>query len=147
KAVNTLDSMLGYHSARYEYFGKAAARLDDLVNFIPARLTALMLIAAAWIRSFFNDSYDGREAWCMAWRDGDKHTSPNAGYPEAALAGALGVQLGGASRYLGTVVEKPTLGETRKRLHLEHISQGLFLLDTASVLALFTCVIIALLVS
>jgi len=147
KAVNTLDSMLGYHSARYEYFGKAAARLDDLVNFIPARLAALMLIVAAWIRSLFAHSYDGAGAWRSAWRDGHKHPSPNAGYPEAAVAGALGVQLGGPSRYLGTVVKKPTLGEARQRLRLAHISQSLVLLDTASALTLLSCVIIRLLVS
>src|SRR5262249_663305 len=90
KAVNTLDSMLGYRTERYEYFGKAAARLDDVVNFIPARLTALTLIVAAWIGSWFAQPYDAWAAWQTAWRDGHKHASPNAGYPEAALAGALG---------------------------------------------------------
>lgn len=147
KAVNTLDSMLGYHSERYEYFGKAAARLDDIANLFPARLTALMLIGAACIRSFFHDSYDGAEAWRIAWRDGHKHASPNAGYSEAALAGALGVQLGGPSRYFGAVVEKPTLGDAQQSLCPEHISQSLVLLDIASALALVICVVIGLLVS
>jgi adenosylcobinamide-phosphate synthase len=136
KAVNTLDSMVGYHTERYEYFGKAAARLDDLVNLVPARLTALALAGAAWLLSCVGLAYDGVAAWRIAWRDGYKHTSPNAGYPEAALAGALGVRLGGPSRYFGVVFEKPTLGEARHALSSAHIPRSLVLLDTASILAL-----------
>lgn len=141
KAVNTLDSMLGYHTERYEYFGKAAARLDDLVNLIPARLTALALTGAAGLLGSFSREYDGTAAWRIAWRDGHKHASPNAGYPEAALAGALGVRLGGPSRYFGVVVEKPMLGEAQHVLSSAHIPRSLVLLDTASVLALATLVI------
>ncbi|MBI3300944.1 MAG: cobalamin biosynthesis protein CobD [Deltaproteobacteria bacterium] len=140
KAVNTLDSMLGYHTERYEYFGKAAARLDDLVNLVPARLTALALVGGAWICSSFGLTYDGAAAWRIAWRDGHKHASPNAGYPEAALAGALGVQLGGPSRYFGAMVEKPKLGAARQPLNLAHIPQSLVLLDVTSLLALLVCV-------
>lgn len=140
KAVNTLDSMLGYHTERYEYFGKAAARLDDLVNLAPARLTALALVGAAWICSRFGLPCDDATAWRITWRDGHKHTSPNAGYPEAALAGALGVQLGGPSRYFGTVVEKPLLGDGRHPLNPAHIARSLILLDAASALALAACV-------
>jgi len=136
KAVNTLDSMLGYHTERYEYFGKAAARLDDLVNLVPARLTALALVSAAGLLSSFSREYDGVAAWRMAWRDGHKHASPNAGYPEAALAGALGLRLGGPSRYFGVVVEKPTLGEAQQVLSSAHILRSLALLDIASVLVL-----------
>ena len=143
KAVNTLDSMLGYHTERYEYFGKAAARLDDLVNLVPARLTALALVTAAWIYGACGLAYDGAAAWDIAWRDGHKHASPNAGYPEAALAGALGVQFGGPGRYFGSVVEKPVLGDARQSLSPEHIPQSLVLLDTASVLALATFLIAA----
>src|SRR5262245_32269932 len=141
KAVNTLDSMLGYHTERYEYFGKAAARLDDLINLIPARLTALAL-AAAGLLGGPGRGYDGAGAWRVAWRDGRKHASPNAGYPEAALAGALGVRLGGPSRYFGVVVEKPTLGEARHVLSPAHIPRSLILLDTASALALATLVLV-----
>jgi adenosylcobinamide-phosphate synthase len=141
KAVNTLDSMLGYHTERYEYFGKAAARLDDLVNLVPARLTALALAAAAWLLSYFSADYDGAAAWRITWRDGRKHDSPNAGYPEAALAGALGVRLGGPSRYFGAVVEKPTLGEARYALNSAFIPRSLVLLDAASVLMLVVLVI------
>lgn len=139
KAVNTLDSMLGYHTERYEYFGKAAARLDDVVNLLPARLTALALICAAWLLGCFGYAYDGKRAWHVTWRDGHKHPSPNAGYPEAALAGALGVQLGGASRYVGVVIDKPTLGEAHRQLSPDHIPQSLVLLDGASLLAVAAC--------
>jgi adenosylcobinamide-phosphate synthase len=145
KAVNTLDSMLGYRTERYEYFGKAAARLDDIVNFLPARFTALTLVGAAWLCARFGLAYDGQATWRIAWRDGRKHASPNAGYPEAALAGALGVQLGGPSRYFGRAVEKPTLGEARQALNPAHIPQSLVLLDIASLLALVACVVAVLL--
>lgn len=136
KAVNTLDSMLGYRTVQYEYFGKAAARLDDIANFVPARLTALALMGAAWVGKLFDYPFMVNAAWRSAWRDGDKHASPNAGYPEAALAGALGVQLGGPSRYFGTVIEKPTLGEARFPLTPSCIMFSLVLLDLASLLAL-----------
>jgi adenosylcobinamide-phosphate synthase len=136
KAINTLDSMIGYRTERYEYFGKAAARLDDFVNFVPARLTALALIGAAWIGRQFAYPFDGEAAWRIVRRDGHKHASPNAGYPEAALAGALGVQFGGASRYFEKVIEKPTLGDARYPLTSFCIAYSLILLDCASFLAL-----------
>jgi adenosylcobinamide-phosphate synthase len=142
KAVNTLDSMIGYRTERYEQFGKVAARLDDVANFIPARMTALALIGAAWLGRRFGRPYDEKNAWRITWRDGHKHDSPNAGYPEAAMAGALGVQLGGPSHYFGERVEKSTLGDARHLLCPEHISQELMLLDLASALVLTLCVII-----
>jgi adenosylcobinamide-phosphate synthase len=142
KAVNTLDSMIGYRTERYEQFGKVAARLDDVANFIPARMTALALIGAAWLGRRFGRPYDEKNAWRITWRDGHKHDSPNAGYPEAAMAGALGVQLGGPSHYFGERVEKPTLGDAHHLLCTEHISQELMLLDLASALVLTLCVII-----
>jgi adenosylcobinamide-phosphate synthase len=136
KAVSTLDSMIGYRTARYEYFGKAAARLDDVANLIPARLTALAVVGAAWVLQRFGRPFDCHAAWAVTLRDGRKHASPNAGYPEAAFAGALGVRLGGPGRYFGAVVEKPAIGEARRPLSPEHISLSLMLLDGASVLAL-----------
>lgn len=136
KAVNTLDSMLGYRTEQYEYFGKAAARLDDVVNFIPARLTALALIGSAWIGERFDYPFVVNAAWKSTWRDGAKHASPNAGYPEAALAGALGVQLGGPSRYFGEVIEKPTLGDPLFPLTPSCITFSTVLLDFASLFAL-----------
>jgi adenosylcobinamide-phosphate synthase len=136
KAINTLDSMLGYRTERYEYFGKAAARLDDVVNFLPARFTAVALVGAAWIGNQFDYPVDGATAWRALKRDGRKHASPNAGYPEAALAGALGVQLGGASSYFGKLVKKPTLGDALRPLDASCIPLSLLLLDIASLLAL-----------
>jgi adenosylcobinamide-phosphate synthase len=140
KAINTLDSMLGYRTERYEYFGKVAARCDDVANFIPARLTAIALIGAAWGLECLGYAYSGTTAWSITWRDGHKHLSPNAGYPEAALAGALGVQLGGPSRYCGVWVAKPTLGDAYRALTPDLIAKSLAMLDTASVLALAACV-------
>jgi adenosylcobinamide-phosphate synthase len=136
KAISTLDSRMGYRNERYEYLGKVAARLDDVANFLPARLTALAVVGAAWGLQHVGQPFDSAAAWRVTWRDGNKHASPNAGYPEAAFAGALGVQLGGPSRYFGATVEKPTLGDTRCPLSAEHIAQSLILLDSASILAL-----------
>ena len=136
KAVNTLDSMIGYRTERYEQFGKVAARLDDVVNFLPARVSALAIVGAAWIGRLYGRLYDEKMAWRITWRDGHKHESPNAGYPEAAMAGALGVQLGGPGRYFGITVEKPTLGDEENSLQGEHITQSLYILDLASILTL-----------
>lgn len=144
KAVNTLDSMIGYHTERHEYFGKVAARLDDAANYLPARFTAFALIGAAWMQGFLGrgEGLDWREALRITRKDGRRHYSPNAGYPEAAVAGALGVQLGGVNRYFGAVVPKPTIGEVRYPLSPERATRSLSLLDRASVLTLllFTAV-------
>jgi adenosylcobinamide-phosphate synthase len=101
KAINTLDSMIAYKTGRYFYFGKTAAIVDDIANFIPARLTALLIVLLA---------EDKRRAWQCLWRDGKKLESPNAGYPIAAMAGALGIALGGDASYHGQIKHKPTLG-------------------------------------
>ncbi|WP_432743422.1 adenosylcobinamide-phosphate synthase CbiB [Methylobacter sp. G7] len=101
KAINTLDSMIAYKTERYFYFGKTAAIVDDIANYIPARLTALLIVALAT---------DKQRAWQCLRRDSKKMESPNAGYPIAAMAGALGVALGGDARYHGQVKHKPTLG-------------------------------------
>lgn len=107
KAVNTLDSMIGHTDDRYFYFGKAAARLDDAANFVPARLTAMALIAAS---SCVMES-DARRARNIWLRDGSRHKSPNAGQPESAMAGALGVRLGGGNVYAGEFVPAEVIGE------------------------------------
>lgn len=106
KAVNTLDSMIGHPEPRYRYFGRVAARLDDAANFVPARLTGLAIVTAAFLTS-----RDWRGAWDILRRDGDKHPSPNAGQSEAAMAGALGVRLGGMNYYDGKPSPKPYLGD------------------------------------
>jgi adenosylcobinamide-phosphate synthase len=120
KAINTLDSMIGHHGARYEYFGKCAARLDDAVNFIPARLTALLFVAAAWTLHM-----DWRGAWRILRRDGAKHKSPNAGHPEAAMAGALGVRLGGTNFYDGEPHRGQHLGDAYARLDALSLTRAL----------------------
>ncbi|GFO68728.1 cobalamin biosynthesis protein CobD [Geomonas limicola] len=114
KAVNTLDSMVGYKNERYLEFGWASARFDDLANYLPARLTGLLMVLAAPLCGL-----SGKNAWRIMRRDGRNHSSPNSGFPEAAAAGALGVQLGGANRYFGKIVEKPTIGDASKSLSLE----------------------------
>jgi adenosylcobinamide-phosphate synthase len=106
RAVNTLDAMVGYRSARYRRFGWAAARLDDAANLVPARLTGLLTVGCAPAVG----GSSGR-AWQMLRRDGGRHPSPNAGRPEAAAAGALGVRLGGSNSYHGQVETRPWLGD------------------------------------
>ena len=106
KSINTMDSMVGYKHDRYLYFGRAAAKLDDLVNFIPARLAGVLLCLAARPAGF-----DGRNAWRIFRRDRKNHKSPNSAHTEAAAAGALDVQLAGSSYYFGKLVEKPTIGD------------------------------------
>jgi len=107
KAVNTLDSMIGHADERYLYFGKFAARLDDVANYLPARLTAGAIVTASYL---LNDS-DPQAAWRTWRRDGDKHKSPNAGRPESAMAGALHVHLGGDNIYDGELVRAARMGE------------------------------------
>lgn len=106
KAVNTLDSMVGYKNERYLRFGWASARFDDLVNLLPARITGLLMVLSAPLAGL-----SGPDAWRIMRRDGRNHSSPNAGIPEAAAAGALGVRLGGMNVYFGRPVAKPTIGD------------------------------------
>ncbi|MHB8986196.1 MAG: adenosylcobinamide-phosphate synthase CbiB [Eubacteriales bacterium] len=129
RAVNTLDSMLGYRSERYRYFGRAAARLDDAANYIPARLTGLLLCLAAPVTgSGFS------RAWSMMLRDARRHPSPNSGFPEAAAAGALGVRLGGTNYYHGTASFRPYIGEARREMAPEDIASVIRLMSAAILL-------------
>jgi adenosylcobinamide-phosphate synthase len=129
KAVNTMDSMVGYKNGRYVRFGTCAARADDLCNFLPARLTALLLAAAAALLGL-----DGSGAWRITRRDAGNASSPNAGWPEAAMAGALGVRLGGPSTYFGQLVPKPFIGDPTRPLEAGQYSQAVRLLYAASFL-------------
>ena len=136
KATNTLDSMFGYKNNTYKWFGMIPARLDDAANWVPARLGgALMALAAAII------GFDGKRSWTTVQRDGAKHLSPNAGIPEAAMAGALGVQLGGSSYYEGHRVDKPYIGSTEKEIAMTDISQSHKIMFASSVLALVALMI------
>ncbi|HEX6473301.1 MAG TPA: cobalamin biosynthesis protein [Streptosporangiaceae bacterium] len=108
RAINTLDAMVGYRTPHYADFGWAAARLDDLANWVPARLTAMLTVACAPLAGG-----SGRRSYAVLWRDGGAHPSPNAGRCEAAAAGALGVRLGGANVYEGRRERRPAIGDGR----------------------------------
>jgi adenosylcobinamide-phosphate synthase len=114
KAVNTLDSMVGYKNERYLRFGWASARFDDLANWLPARLTGILMVAVAPLVGL-----SGKNSFRVMLRDGGNHSSPNSGIPEAATAGALGVRLGGTNRYFGAPVEKPTIGDPLRDLSVD----------------------------
>ena len=122
KAMNTLDSMVGHRNARYEYFGWASARLDDVANWIPARLTGTLIAMAAGLATWQLERV--RASWYILHRDGGKHPSPNSGRPEAAMAGALGVQLGGRNYYDGVPQDRPSIGDGTRCLTTEHIAQA-----------------------
>lgn len=129
KAINTLDSMVGYRNPRYREFGWAAARLDDLANFVPARLTALLVwMCATALR------YDLRRSVTVTLRDARLQPSPNSGYPEAAVAGALGIRLGGLNYYQGIASRKPYLGDAGRPLDLPVYSKARALLYSSSLL-------------
>jgi adenosylcobinamide-phosphate synthase len=141
KAINTADSMIGHKSGRYIYFGWAAARLDDLINLPASRLTGLLFVAAA----AWNDRERGKIALQAMWRDAPKHQSPNAGWPESALAASLGVKFGGPRSYDGSRVNLPWMGEGREALNRDDIRKGLRLYATAMTFLLFLAVLCALL--
>lgn len=121
KAVNTMDSMVGYKNERYLYFGRAAAKLDDLVNYIPARLSAFLMIAAAYLAG---KEFDGARAMKIYRRDNRKHASPNSAQTEAVCAGALGIRLAGDTSYFGKVVRKPFIGDARRQTEAEDIPRA-----------------------
>ncbi len=131
KAINTLDSTFGYKNERYQKFGWASARLDDVANFFPSRLTAPLVAVAAWLLKL---SPSG--AWRICLRDGHKHPSPNSGLSEAAVAGALGVRLGGLNFYGGTPSHRPQMGDDLHPLDRSHILQTNRLMLVTSLLAM-----------
>lgn len=116
KMINTLDSMIGYKSSRYFYFGKFAARLDDVVNYIPARLTALLMVLVTF----------SKRGLIYIFRYGHQHASPNSGYPEAALAGILQCRFGGPNTYHGEVVVKPYIGDTPREIKHEEFKKVMY---------------------
>ena len=130
KAINTLDSMIGYRDERYAYFGRVAARLDDVANWIPARLTALCIVIGSqlWLAR-------GRAAFAICRRDARMHESPNAGYPEAAMAGGLGIQLGGAAVYEGETIERARLGDAECPATIDDIASARMIFKIAVVTA------------
>lgn len=131
KSINTMDSMVGYRNERYIFFGRAAARLDDLANWIPSRLAALLLIAAAAL-----SGENARNALRIWRRDRRCHASPNSGQTEAAMAGALGLRLGGPASYFGVLRDKPFLGDPLREPVPDDIRRANRMMITASILAL-----------
>lgn len=120
KAINTLDSMVGYKNKRYINFGWAAAKIDDIANFIPARLSIIFLVLASWM-----SGYNPIKTWNITIRDGRKNPSPNSGLPEAAIAGAIGVRLGGLNYYDSIAAEKPYIGNDINQLNRSHIKEAI----------------------
>lgn len=142
KAVNTLDSMIGYRDERYKAFGKFSAKTDDVLNFIPARITGLLIICYAPNRGGipFLKRLTG---WI---RDARRHASPNSGYMEAATAWQLGIQLGGASTYRGVKSERPTIGPSEVSLNAKHIKEAVFEMHFISFLFWLTITTIGVLI-
>lgn len=133
KAVSTLDSMVGYKNERYKDFGWASAKLDDLANYIPARLSVLFLSLGSWICG-----QDGSSAFRLALRDGGKNASPNSGLPEAALSGALRVRLGGVNFYNSAAKAEPHIGNDIHQLEARHILESIRIIYVSSFSALLS---------
>lgn len=138
RMANTLDSMVGYKNDKYLYFGRTSARVDDILNLIPARISGILFVIAAAILHF-----DYRLAWKMIVRDAKKHPSPNGGYTEAAVAGALNIRLGGQNFYFGKPHFRAYMGDAYQKLCARHIKETIQLMYTVTIL--FIMLIIALL--
>ena len=139
KAVNTMDSMIGYKNDRYMWFGTAAAKLDDIVNFIPARISAMLLIACSAI---CGSNYDAAAAYRIWKRDRYRHKSPNAAQTESAAAGSLGLQLAGDAQYFGKVVSKPFIGDKRREIEVEDIVRMNRLMTVSSFTGFALCLLL-----
>lgn len=140
KGINTMDSMVGYKNEKYLYFGRCAAKLDDVANFIPARITGLLMIGAAY---FLN--LDAQGAWKTFWRDRYNHLSPNSAMTESVAAGALNIQLGGGHFYFGKWVHKDTIGDDIRPVKAEDIVATNNLLYMTAILSLILFTLIYLL--
>lgn len=139
KAINTMDSMVGYRNDRYMWFGTAAAKLDDLVNYIPSRLSALLLIAASDVSG---SDYDASRAFQIWKRDRANHKSPNAAQTESAAAGALGLQLAGDAQYFGKTVRKPFIGDKVREIEAFDIVRVNRLMTAASLIGFALCMVV-----
>ena len=136
KAVNTMDSMVGYKNDRYLYFGRAAARLDDVVNYLPARISALLMVAGCF---FCGKGFDSKRAFEIWKRDRYNHASPNSAQTEAACAGALGIQLAGNASYFGKIAEKPYIGDATRAVETEDIRRANRLMYATAFLCEIIC--------
>lgn len=131
KAASTLDSMVGYRNEKYLHLGFASAKLDDILNFIPARITGFLIVLAAFLLG-----YDYKNSWRIFLRDRLKHQSPNSAHGEAAVAGALNIQLGGINYYFGKPEIKPTLGGGKEKIIPQHIKDSIRIMYMTSFLGL-----------
>ena len=131
KAINTLDSMVGYKNEKYMDFGKFSAKVDDMANFIPARITGILIVLASMILG-----YDYKNSLKIFIRDRKNHSSPNSAHSEASVAGALGVQFGGNVSYFGKEINKPTIGDKTKDFELEDIRKNIRIMYVTSFLSL-----------
>ena len=143
KAINTADSMIGHRTERHQDFGKTAAQLDDIVNLPASRLSALLIVAAAAM----SKNASAIAAWAATWRDGPQHISPNAGYPEAAMAGALGLALGGPRFYDGAEVDGAFMGDGRRKASVADIRAALDLYSRADGLLITVVAVLAALIA
>lgn len=134
KAINTMDSMVGYKNEKYMYFGTAAAKLDDIANLIPARVSALCMILSAYILGL-----NGKNAARIWLRDRYNHASPNSAQTESVCAGALGVQLGGNASYFGVMHEKPTIGDKLRPIERQDVKRSCALMYCTAVITLVVC--------
>lgn len=143
KAVNTMDSMVGYKNDRYLYFGRTAAKLDDIVNYIPARISALLMVVSCFL---CGKEFDGKRAWYIFKRDRYRHASPNSAQTEAVCAGALGIRLAGNASYFGKIVEKPYIGDAERAVETEDIKRTNRLLYATAVLCEAICLLVLLVI-
>lgn len=139
KAINTFDSMVGYKNEKYMDFGKFSAKLDDVANFIPARITGILIVIASMILG-----YDYKNSLKIFIRDRKNHSSPNSGHAEAGIAGALGVEFGGKVSYFGKEVDKPVIGDKTKDFELEDIKKNIKIMYATSFLSLVVFSVISL---
>lgn len=139
KAINTMDSMVGYKNDKYLYFGRAAAKLDDVVNYVPSRISAYLMIMASFLSG---REYSGNRAFAIYKRDNRKHASPNSAQTEAACAGSLGIQLAGDASYFGKIVKKPYIGDAVRAVEYEDIRRANHLLYLTAWICEILCLII-----
>lgn len=137
RAVNTLDSMVGYKNDKYLYFGRVAARVDDIFNYVPARLTGALLVIASFLLG-----YSAQGAVKMIWRDAAKHPSPNSGIAEAGVAGALGIRLGGLNYYGGVASQRAYMGDEVNRLSAVYIQKTVYIMYVATVIGVLLITLI-----
>ena len=137
KAVNTCDSMFGYKNEKYKDFGFFSAKLDDVFNYIPARLTAYLIVISSFILRL-----NCKNSFKIYKRDRYNHSSPNSAHPEAAVAGALGIRIGGANYYFGKLVEKPSIGDAKKKIEISDVYKTNNILGMVSFLGMVVALII-----